>query len=439
MTERNRPGPPSFDIPDLELEPAVSKRPAQVSSARAPAAKPPAPAVSEISLGDDGDDGDNDFELIQTGSNVDLSIGTSPQVAKQHVDSSNWPSGRTRAADQLPIDPAEVALVAGYGPAPKNAVLTPVYAYRVYSRRAPLKKAIVELHAELNQAELLRDTELMQLATLLRPTLESSEVFRRLLEPIREIERLAGDRSAALSEADTGYKAQLARFDTELAQLRDGERAAQAACAEKALLKDASEKELRRAEAKHQRVQIEIRGVVDLARQALGPAGGDMSPEHAAKLADLQARGQALEPELTRARSAHGDTSAALDRADAEARRLQTQIRQLERQKATALGSLEQQLSARAAGVSEAEKQRRDALAEVARAVLASRGSVAVPQPTLDAIRQHDKRVEAAALRLETNLRALDSHDRERVKLGVILVLSAAALVLVSILLKAML
>ena len=42
MTERNPPGPPSFDIPDLELEPAVSKRPAQMSSARpqAVAAKP---------------------------------------------------------------------------------------------------------------------------------------------------------------------------------------------------------------------------------------------------------------------------------------------------------------------------------------------------------------------------------------------------------------
>jgi len=438
MTERNPPGPPSFEIPDLELEPAVSKRPAPLSSGRAPApaAKPAQPLLAEISLGDDGD---NDFELIQTGSNVDLSLGTAPEVAKRHVESANWPSGRTRSAEELPVDPAEVAFVAGYGPAPQNAILAPLYAYRVFSRRAPLRKAVGEWHAQLIQAELLRDTELMQLAAGLRPTLENNDVFRRLLEPIREIERLAGDRSAALTQADTGYKEQMARFDSELAQLRDDERAAQATSAEKALLKDAAEKELRRAEAKHQRVQIEIRGIVDLARQTLGPAGGDMPAEHAAKLAELQARGQSLEPELQQAKTTHAAAVSALDQADADARRLQTQIRQLERQKRNAAGSLEQQVSERAAGVSDAEKQRRDALAEVARAVLASRGSVAVPETALEALRQHDKSVEAAAVRLETHLRALDSHDHPRTKQGVILVLSAVAIVLVSILLKAVL
>jgi len=302
MSQRNPPGPPNFEIPDLELEPAVSKRAAPVASARAPAAAArPAPlAAGEISLGDD-----DDFELIQTGSNVDLAIGTSPQQVQRHVETMDWPNGRTRPPDQLPIDAAEVALISGYGPAPKNAILAPLYAYRVFSQRAPLKKAISELAAALSQAELGRDTELMQLAVELRAKLEANDAFRRLLEPIREVERLAGDRSAALSEADAGFKAQMAHFDAELAELRRAEGSAQAVSAEKAGIAAGTEKELRRAEAKHQRIQIEIRGVMDVARQAVGPAGGEMPPAQAAQLAELQGRDKAFEPELSQARSKH--------------------------------------------------------------------------------------------------------------------------------------
>jgi len=436
MSERDQPRGPGFEIPDLELEPAVSKRPAPVSSAGAAvSAKPAAPQLGEISLDQSDDD---DFELIATGSPVDLAPTAAP-TPERRVASAAWPSGRTRSVEQLTIDPAEVALVADYGKPPQNTILTPVYAYRVYARRAPLKKLMAELGLALAEAELLRDTELAQLALGLRPTLEANDAFRRLLQPMRDVDRLAGERSAALSEADSGFKQQMAEFDGELAKLREAEAKAQAVSVEKAAAKGGTESLLRRAEAKEQRVQIEIRGVMDQARQLLGPAGGDLPPAQAAKLEELQARSTALEPELSQAVAAHAAATAALDAVDGELRQLRTQIRQAERQKAAAAGSLQKQLSERAAGVSDAEKQRRDALAEVARAVLAARGGVAVPEATLDALRRHDKSIEALAVRLETHVRALDSHDRARVKQGVILVLSAVSVVLLSILLKAML
>ena len=435
MNERKAPEP-SFEIPDLELGPPVSKRAAPVRPERAAA---PLTAESaafglEISLPDLDDE---DEQLLQKGSNVDLSLGTSPEATKRHRE--NWPHGHTRSADQLPIDPAEVTLTAGYGPAPVNAVLSPVYAYRVLSRRSPIKKATALLHAELTQAELARDLELMQLSNELRPVLQANDAFRRLLEPIADVERMAGERSAALSEADAGYREQMARFDAEKSQLRDAAAQAEAFHGEKAKFADSTKNELRRAEAKHQRVQIEIRGVLDVARQALGPAGGDMPPEHAAKLAELQARAAALTPELVQAKATHDTATKAQDNAETEVRRIQGQIQKLERQKASAGSSLEKQRSVRAESVSEAEKQRRGALAGVGRAVLAARGAVAVPESRLQALRGHDKSVEAAAIRLETHVRALDSYDRERVKQGVILVLSVFGVVLLSILLKAML
>jgi hypothetical protein len=435
MNERKAPEL-GFDIPDLDVGPPVSKRAAQVSTPRvaAPLTAESAAFGLEISLPDLDDE---DEQLLQKGSNVDLSLGTSPQATKRHHE--NWPHGHTRPTDQLPIDPAEVTLAAGYGPAPVNAVLAPVYAYRVLSRRSPIKKATALYHAELTSAELARDLELVELANELRPVLEANDAFRRLLEPIRDVERVAGERSAALSEADAGYREQMARFDAELAQLRDAEAKAEAFYQEKAKVADSAHNELRRAEAKHQRAQIEIRGVLDVARQALGPAGGDMPPEHAAKLAELQARATALAPELLQAKTAHGTAAKEQANAQAEVRRIQGQARQLERQKASAGSSLEKQLSVRAQSASQAEQQRRDAMADVARAVLAARGAVAVPEPRMQALRGHDKSVEAAAIRLETLVRALDSYDRPRVKQGIILVLSVFGVVLLSVLLKAML
>jgi hypothetical protein len=439
MSERSDPNA-GLVIPDLELEPAVSKRPtpspARAAAPRAPAKTQGLSHGAEIDLGGDGDD---DFELVATGSAMELATGSSAAEPTRQPASAAWPTGRSRSADQLAIDPLEVALVAGYGAAPQSDLLTPAYAYRVYARRRLLQRAVSAQNAALTAEEAERDAALAELASGLRPTLQASDAFRRLLEPSREVARLAGERSAAFSEADAGFREHMAKFDQELNRLAEASAGASAVASEKAARAQSSDGELRRAEAKHQRVQIEIRGVLDLARQALGPAGGDIPTPQAAQLAELQARSTALEPELARARAASSAASAEAHRAEDQLRRLQTQTRQLEREKATASGSLSQQLSVRAAGVSEAEPQPRLALAEVARAVLAARGGVAVPEATLQALRAHDARVDSQAIRLETHVRALDSHDHQRVRRGVILTLSALGLVVLAIALKAVL
>ncbi|HVY24899.1 MAG TPA: hypothetical protein VHB79_00050 [Polyangiaceae bacterium] len=437
MSERD-PLAPAFEIPDLELEPpAPSKRASAVSapvSSRQGPSSGAAPQLPLISF-----DGDDDFDLLESGSSANLAIVPDPLASPRQVETGEWPRGRTPAVDQLRVDAREVALLADYGPPPRNAVSTPLYAFRVFSRRKPLKSALALQHAALAAAELERDTLLMRLASELRPSLEAHEAFKRALEPVREIERLAGERGAALSQADSGYREQMAKFDGELAGLREAEARAKTQTLEREASKTAAESELRRAEAKYQRVQIEIRGVLDLARQVLGPAGGDLPPEHAAKLAELQGRAAALEPDLDQAKAKHGAAVAALREAEAEAQRVRSQIRQLDRQKAGAGAALGKQLNERAAGMTEVEKQLRDALAEVARAVLGARGALPVPETTLAQLREHDKQVEACATRLEMHVRALDSYDRDRARQGVIVVLSVLGVVLLSILLKAML
>ena len=68
-----------------------------------------------------------------------------------------------------------------------------------------------------------------------------------------------------------------------------------------------------------------------------------------------------------------------------------------------------------------------------------SNWTVQVPEPLLQALREHDQSVEKLAVRLETHVRALSDYDHERLKQGVIFVLSTLGVVLLSILLKAML
>jgi hypothetical protein len=467
MSDRN-PELGGLEIPDLDLEPVVSKRPAPSAPRGVPAAVPVSGKPSQgreldleagpgiqLSSGSTSAHGssafgagfgessfggdDDDFELVATGASVELLGSTPAQEPARQAPGPSWPTGRTRASDQLPVDPMEVTLLADYGAVPRNAVLTPMYAYRVLSRRSVLQRAKREQHAALAQAEAERDGALAQLAHELRPHLEASDVFRRLLEPVREIERLAGERSAALSQADEGFREQMGKFDQELGQLGEALTRISAVVAERSKAAELTQDALARAEAKHKRVQIEIRGVMDVARQLVGPAGGDIPPAQAAQLAQLQARAAALEPELAGAKAAHAASSASLGEAQSELRRIEGQSRQVQRQKAAAGGSLEQQLSARAAGVSEAQGQRIQALAEVARAVLASRCSMPVPDATLEALRQHDARVEAQAVRLEMHVRALDSHDREKVRQGIIVTLSALGIVMLAIVLKAVL
>ena len=71
--------------------------------------------------------------------------------------------------------------------------------------------------------------------------------------------------------------------------------------------------------------------------------------------------------------------------------------------------------------------------------MLASRGGMPVPDATLEALRQHDAQVEAQAVRLETHVRALDSHDREKVRQGITITLFALGIVVLAIVLKAVL
>ncbi len=349
---------------------------------------------------------------------------------------AGWPSGRAPDSGTLEIDPVEISIAGDYGPAPDNALLTPLYAYRVFIRRRQLERRLARLATARDSAEFERETVLAELARELRAAAEQVPELRQCLTPVVELEQLAGQRGQALSSLTAELGEQGAQFDAELT--RSAERVsaqkiiahqAEAARAERELL-------LERGEAKRKRVLIEIRALTHTATQKLGTAGGQIPEAEAAQLVLLRQRAETMQPEIAQARADHELTRQALARAEAGLEAEQRAERGVLRGKQALTEQYRKELDARRVGLVESEQRQRQALAELGRAVLGARGRVPIAMPWLERVQSSSARADQAIVRHETERRALHAYDRNRVKQGVRLVCTALVLTLLLISLK---
>jgi len=265
---------------------------------------------------------------------------------------------------------------------------------------------------------------------------EQVDAFKRFFAPLIELEQVASQRGQALSSVNAELGAHSATLDAEQTQLAEQLSAQQKLEHDAERVHAEREQLAQRAEAKLKRVHIEIRAVTHVAEQKLGPQGGPIPEAEAAQLALLRQRAEGIQPEvaqtkaqLEQAKHSLGQTRARLDT-----------LRQSERlilRKKQALGEhYQKELHVRSAGLSESETQRRRALADLGRAVLAAHGSVPVPAPWLERIRSASERADQLIRSCETQRRALDAYDRSKVAQGVRLVGTALAIIVVLIVLK---
>jgi hypothetical protein len=464
MNDREQPkGPPAppasaFEVPDLDLgalppRSVSSPSAASPNSARPASAKQPLHAPSDVAPNMFDDDafssGSAAIELSDAvsssstpvaymGGEIDLGFGddfgygppstSGIQSVRRAPGREPWPSGKPLLAEQVSVDPVEVQQLAAYGPAPGTPLLAPLYTYRVLVRRRALGQRLRQAEAEYAAADAERELALAGLAEQLRPELERSESFRRLLEPLVPVDQLAGERGRALASSNAEHAAKLAGYDSELGKLSaalSGELTLEAGQQQ---LVDALEANNKRAEAKLKRVQIEARAVQQLLQQKLGPQGGPIPPEEQRQLAELEQRATALQPEVEQTRTELAQGQAALSEVRARIETLRRTERQLTRQKQALGKEFGKELAQRHRGLSEAESRRRKALAEVGVAVLAAGGSVAVPAQLIDALRAADRHAEQLQRAALTARAALSAYDLRRYKQGFIVVLVALGL-----------
>ncbi len=475
MSESQRPKPiaPSFEIPDLELEPAPrSLRQAAATTAGAHAAphsdnrdysapnlfdEDPFETGGGLSIElnqhpthsgsiDFGSsinfDAPGGFELEPTGPPLAPESGPQSVVTRRGVptstpsDNAGWPTGRTPDAETLTIDPIEVAILADYGSAPHSVHLTPVYAYRVFTRQRELKQQLASLCAERDRAQLERETTLAELARSVRPIAQQMDGFRRFFTPLIELEQVASQRGQALSSINAELGAHSNTFDAELTQIAEQISAQQVLEQEAARMRAEREQLAQRAEAKLKRVHIEMRAVTHVAEQKLGPQGGQIPEPEATQLITLKQRAEAIQPEVTQAKTELDQAKLGLGQARGKLDALRQAERVTARKKQAVRERYGKELQARGASLSESETQQRTALAEVGRAVLAAGGSVPVAAAWLERVRASSERADRLIFKSETQRRALDAYDRTRVTQGVRLACTALALVIVLLVLK---
>lgn len=330
-----------------------------------------------------------------------------------------WPTGVTPHEDDLRLDPLEITITADFGQAPDGTLLMPLYALRVWQRQRELRALAAAAQAELRAAEARRDDLLVDFALHCRSALERNDRCRGLLAELERIEALARDRESALGKAQAGLEGSL----SELNARRDAlarERAIAAEAVRSAQEVAARAAEVRsRHEAQSKRIEIERRAVLDVARQKLGPAGGALPRELAARLAELDAREAALAPETARLAAERDQFAGILRDAEAQLATVDRIARQVEDDVRHVGARGRGELAQRTEGLGSAERERRGALVTVGQRVLETRGELfSVESSRLDALHAADEAVRARLMNVVKLGRALHAYDTGAAKKG---------------------
>ncbi len=430
--------PGELDLLDFDAPPP----PGQGSQAAVPAAGATVGASPEIDLPGFGDFDPFDSSLeagLTGGLTADAVGGMQLAEARPSEPERPWPSGVTPPREEMAIDPVEVALLSGFGPAPSGLPGAPWYTVRVLVGRRQLKPQIARAEAALATAESLRDDALVALLEAVTPELERSDRHARLLSEARDFARLAEERERALGRASAELSTHLGEFGARLETL-EAERLLRAQEREQAALtEEQAASALRRLEASAKRIEIEKRSVLDVARQRIGPDGGALPADLNARLQALEANAGTLEPELDRARTAHRQAEAQRLEIDRSLRQLDVQRKRIEHEKRSFSSKNQAQIDTRNAGVVEARNQERTALVAAAQRLLEMRGEVVIPGEHLDAVRNADFDVERAATEAEKIRRAFDACDPDALRKGRGALAALGALVVVLLLLGALL
>lgn len=462
--ERKPPGASGAHIPDLDVRPSAprtSGRPEKATARPQASAPVPSKRAAESSVQDYFGSGTFDadhFGDLGAGPTLltdDSSIGAfgEPSFSKDESDdpstsfidvahpalkgvspriatvatSATWPTGRSPESASLTIDPVEVRIAADYGAPPATLFATPVYAVRVLQRRGSLRTRLERASDAFSQAERARDELLVSAIQDLRGKVLLVEGGEELFAPVLEIERLALERRSALAGTNEEHDRRAAEIERGANALRQ-EAVENRAHVEQAAAELTRKKErYDRAAAKKKRLYIEIRGILDASEKS----GGALSPARSSRIAELESDVAAHNPELERSAHDVNVATSAHDAAEAEGKRIARRLAEADRVRKALDEEFQKQIGVRTEGVSESERQRAEALAEVMRRLLASHGRfVEIPRDVLDAIQRGDDTVAQKALELEKLVRAIDSYDQNAYQRGLVVMGTALALLI---------
>lgn len=265
--------------PKLDLPPASLKRPVP--------SKPPSPSPKDSMKAPPPDAGvggalfDEDDDVFSTGSggpiNLELDMGNAPPVsikAAPFISPLAAPvAGRTEKKASLRLkaegpaqgqrdlseEQIEARAFADYGIAPEAWWKTPLYAYRVWTRRAELRRMRGERKREADEATAGEENAYVSFAERARSVAEKAKAYGDAIKAIVAAEGVMGERDQALSREMETHKERLAAVDARIAGLEADlveARASQARVEGELVEVDLARE---RAEVRLKRTEIELR------------------------------------------------------------------------------------------------------------------------------------------------------------------------------------
>jgi DNA repair exonuclease SbcCD ATPase subunit len=168
----------------------------------------------------------------------------------------------------------QARMLANYGDAPSRWFMAPLYAYRVWSRKQELARALAGRKEEADQARRAADDAMVALAERARPLAANNPQYTRALEELRNAEELLRSRDHVLAKEQDAHRERLesidqriSKLEAEVSTIRYDERVVADELA-------AAEASLERATAKLKRAEIELRQAAAVQQQPAPPQQG---------------------------------------------------------------------------------------------------------------------------------------------------------------------
>jgi hypothetical protein len=165
----------------------------------------------------------------------------------------------------------DARLLADYGEAPSQWLLSPLYAWRVLKRRRELRKGLAGRREEAKRAAVEVEDALVAFAERTRPAAEKHSEFARSIEELRGAEDVLRSRDRVLASEQDAQTARLVAVDARLAKLEAELAHAQAEERTSAGQLASAQAALARGESKLKRAESELRSAQQ--READGSHG----------------------------------------------------------------------------------------------------------------------------------------------------------------------
>ncbi|HJL20271.1 MAG TPA: hypothetical protein RMH99_31680 [Sandaracinaceae bacterium LLY-WYZ-13_1] len=334
------------------------------------------------------------------------------------------PSEAAGPHEPAPLPQAEVDALADYGPAPGSILGALPYAVLVFTRRRAVSRALADLRRLHRTAEEDAGEALVTLGRALHQRGDASELapFRELLRAADEQGRVAGEKTQEWEQSRQVAETQRDSLQKKIEQAEQAAGPYRDRETKLATQMDVRETDLRRAKAKLQRVQIELRNLTASATPDPGRRQV-LEAERDARKADVdkaQGRVDELAPQLAAARR--------------ELAVMLEAINDLEKQRRAVDQARDRTEKLHLSTAGEAEARYHDAVRELAEQALSRGVAEPVAPAETKAARMMITARDARAREIRLHEAALSAYDAPAFQKGAAIIAGAALVILAMLL-----